>query len=224
MSALGRLGRRKDPRTAHAGILARDFSGLAGPLVDGFYANFGYAAPLSLVLHVQALCDALQPRLVVELGSGLTTRALVGALGPEALVVSVDESAAWLGRTAEGLPAGARVALMATPGVAGLDYDALELLLAGLTPGLVIVDGPSQLPRFSAAAERLLVRLASPGCAVVVDDTDRAANDEGAVRLAAACSLRKVDYGDPIYTGHRYSLLLPAGVQAPVAVAAAPGT
>lgn len=73
MSALGRLGRRKDPRTAHAGILARDFSGLAGPLVDGFYANFGYAAPLSLVLHVQALCGALQPRLVVELGSGLTT-------------------------------------------------------------------------------------------------------------------------------------------------------
>ena len=101
---------------------------------------------------------------------------------------------------------------------------ALELLLAGLTPGLVIVDGPSQLPRFSAAAERLLVRLVSPGCAVVVDDTDRAANDEGAARLAAACSLRKVDYGDPIYTGHRYSLLLPAGVRAPVAVAAAPGT
>lgn len=222
MSALGRLGRRTDPRAAHAGILARDFSGLAGSLVDAFYANFGYAAPLSLLLHVQSLCAALRPQLVVELGSGLTTRALIGALDPEALVISVDESAEWLGRSAEGLPTDARVVLMAAPGPAGLDYDALELLLAGRRPELVIVDGPSQQRRFSPEAERLLGRLVTPRCAVVVDDTDRPDNDEGAARLAAACSLRKVDYGDPIYTGHSYSLLLPGDLPAPAAVAAKP--
>jgi len=43
-----------------------------------------------------------------------------------------------------------------------------------------------------------------------IDDTEREENDKAAGQVAARFSLRKVDYGDPIYIHHKDSMLFPS--------------
>lgn len=206
------------PQKAQA---ARAFPGLDKALIDGFYENVGYATPLGLVAHLQDLCRQLAPAVVVEVGSGLSTAALVAALPGESTLISVDENVEWLARAARGVTR-PRTAYIAAPGESGLDFEALRALLGDLRPGILLVDGPSNHPRFSPPALRLYERIVTANCVVAVDDTDRAENDSACVELAARAELRKVDYGDPVYTNHRYSLLLPADVEPPAAFAEPP--
>lgn len=207
-------------RKAQAETVARAFPDLDVALVDRFYENYGYATPLALVAHLQQLCRTQRPEVAIEIGSGLSTAALVAALPPESTLLSVDESVQWLARAAAGV-ARPRTAYIAASGEHGLDFAALNVLLDGLRPGLVFVDGPSQHPRFPPTAVSLYERIVTSGCVVVVDDTDRPENDAAATALAGRAQLRKIDYGDPLYTNHRYSILLPAGVE-PLAAFAEP--
>jgi hypothetical protein len=168
--------------------------------------------PLSLVQQLVGLVEIRRPALVVEVGSGASTIALSAAL-ETGFLVSVEQDASFAAATARRLPCPERVAL-----VCATDAAALGSLGAGWCPGLVAIDGPSG-DRFLEPWLALYRSLLSPECACAVDDTDRAENDRAAALLAKENGLVKHDFGDPLQPGHRYSLLLPAGIDVPPSAA-----
>lgn len=191
-------------------IIRESFGNLDPLIIDMFFANFGYAMPLSLVSRIDGFCRALKPDLVIEFGSGVSTVAITDALvGSEGFLISIDESIKWLENTYRLVNHPAKAAFVCAPADGGINLAMLSrvLSLKG-KPELVIIDGPSGGERFSEPALRLYRELLSIRCVCAVDDTDREENNQGASQLAADFSLRKVDYSDPIYVHHQYSILL----------------
>ena len=89
---LARLNRRR----LHT-VWRRDYPRLDEDVIRDFQANYGWVMPISLLALLDALARTLRPAVVLEIGSGLSTRVLQGALaGTGALLVSVDDDPAWL--------------------------------------------------------------------------------------------------------------------------------
>jgi len=182
------------------------------PLVfEYFFTDFGYAMPLSLLAKIEKICKEIEPNLVIEFGSGLSTIVITDVLsGTEGFLISIDESMKWLAKSYQLVNHTSRGAFICLPYNSGINHAALsKYLLAKAKPDLVIIDGPSRAARFSVFAMEVYSELLSPNCVCVVDDTDREENDLGASTLAAKFSLHKKDYGDPIYVSHQYSILFP---------------
>jgi len=154
----------------------------------------------------------VKPALVIEFGSGVSTIAIAEALRvSEGCLISIDESMNWSENTRRLLSDPARVVFIWAPAIGGFDYTLLAKVFSPKDkPELVIVDGPSVASRFSEPALRLYSELLSSQSICAIDDTDREQNDKAASQLAARFSLRKVDYGDPIYIHHKYSMLFPS--------------
>ena len=193
--------------------VVRSLSADLGPtIVEQFFANSGYAAPLSMLVRLKALVRELQPELVVEFGSGVSTVVITEVLSEiGGFLVTIDESPKWLSDTFERIERQAPVAFLGLPHPSGLNHEALiKIVSFSRKPGLVVIDGPSKGGRFTDVAFEVYLSLLTPTSACVVDDTDREENDLGAYKLAEVLSLCKFDYrDDPIHTRHCYSILLP---------------
>lgn len=208
--------RRTTPRQQFEKVLQTSFGQLSSAIIDGFFANFGYSMPLSLLDKIQSLCREIKPNLVIEFGSGLSTVVITEALSEyeRGFLVSIDENMEWLARSYQSVGHVSRAAFICLPLDDRINHAALsEYLSLKGKPELVIIDGPSKGARFSLAAIKIYHELLSSSCICIVDDTDREENDLGAMQLATDFSLRKNDYGDPIYVKHRYSVLLPAHIE-----------
>lgn len=190
------------------------FPKLDPAVLDAFFANFGYAMALSLLVKIDVICKTIRPSLVVEFGSGLSTAVIANALsGHDGFLITFDESMKWLANTHGLLKHTSGVAFVCVPHGEEMDHAALSQYVSWRNkPELVVIDGPSRGVRFSPSALEVYCELLSSSCVCVIDDTDRDQNDLGASRLAADFSLRKCDYGDPIYVNHQYSILLPEDV------------
>ena len=185
-------------------------------MVDGFFANLGYAMPLTLVHQLVQLVRSRRPALAVEVGSGISTVALNAALAEHSgYLVSIEESQDFAGETFRSLRRPDRVALVCATGA-----PELAELADGWRPGLVSVDGPTGEQRFTDAWLRLYRSLLSPDCVCAIDDTNREDNDAAAAVLARENGLRKHDFVDPVWPARHYSLLLPPGVEPPSSGAA----
>lgn len=183
----------------------RDFPWLGEDVIRDFAANYGWVMPISLLALLDQLARQLRPGVVLEIGSGLSTRVLQRALvGSGALLISVDDDPAWLP------PADPESVRMI-----GVTPDQPDVLRAALDSDasveLVVIDGPAQRPRFDPERLELYSQLAAADAVWVIDDTDRPENDDAASRIAAARGLERTDHGDPLYRGHRYSVLAPPG-------------
>lgn len=181
-------------------------------ILDGFFTNFGYTMALSLLVKIDVICKTIKPSLVVEFGSGLSTVVIANALScQDGFLITFDESMKWLAKTCGLLnPHTLGVAFVCVPHSDEMNHAALSrYILCHSKPELVVIDGPSKGARFSPSTLEVYCELLSSNCVCVIDDTDRDENDLGASKLAANFSLRKCDYGDPIYVNHQYSILLP---------------
>lgn len=187
------------------------FPELNPKILECFFANFGYAMPLSLLVKIERICREIKPNLVVEFGSGLSTVVISDILSiSHGLLISVDESMEWLENTYKLVNHKDEVLFMCIPDSRGNYHAALsKYMLFRCKPDLVVIDGPSSGNRFSEPALIVYNELMSSNSVCVIDDTDREENQSGALRLAAEFSLRKEDYGDPIYVRHQYSILFP---------------
>jgi predicted O-methyltransferase YrrM len=186
-------------------VWRRDYPGLGEDVIRDFEANYGWVMPVSLLALLDQLARELRPGVVLEIGSGLSTRVLQRALaGTGALLVSVDDDPAWLP------PADSESLRML-----GVTPDRPDVLRAALdstvSVDLVVVDGPANRDRFDADRLELYSQLAAADAVWVIDDTDRPENDVAASRIAAERGLERSDHGDPLYRGHQYSVLAPAG-------------
>lgn len=193
-------------------IIRVSFGNLGPLIIDMFFANFGYAMPLSPIPRLDKLCRTLRQDLVIEFGSGVSAVAITDALvGSEGFLISIDESIKWLENTYRLVNHPPKAAFVCAPADGGINHTMLSkvLSLKG-KPELVIIAGPSGGERFSEPALRLYQELLSTCCICAVDDTDREENNLGASQLVADFSLRRVDYSDPIYVHHQYSILLPS--------------
>lgn len=212
---ISRAWRERRLRRRYESILEGPLGHLAFEVRDAYFANFGYSMPLSLISKINAVCSEIQPELVLEFGSGVSTLAVSNALsGTTGHLVSIDESISWLEKTYSILKRPDDVILICAGREGTLNYRLLSEVLSFIgMPELVIIDGPSQGDRFSDDAIMLFRELLSGRSVCVVDDTDREPNDLGAVQLANEFSLRKVDYDDPIYLEHQYSILFPPHIR-----------
>lgn len=207
--------RPPSPRKAHAAVVEREFSHLDGAIVSQFFDNFGFTMPLSLLDKLERICAARQPELVVEFGTGVSTRLLHAAVSAyDGFLLSIESEAAWIARAHDDLGASDHLAFLCAPGTEAatrINYPAVGRLLGDVRAGLLVIDGPAHGERFSPEAIALYERLASPTTYVAIDDTDREHEDEGARMIAARFELEKRDYGDPMFPRHRYSVLVPRG-------------
>jgi cephalosporin hydroxylase len=187
------------------------FQGLSPTIIDAFFANFGYAMPLSLLAKIQSICKIVKPRLVVEFGSGLSTVVISDTISEhEGFLITFDESMKWLVNTYQMVNHKSNIAFVCISEVNGINHVALAKYISYKhKPELVVIDGPTGGDRFSESAMAVYYSLLSSDCVCVIDDTDRSENDLAAQRLAADFSLCKRDFGDPYYTRHKYSTLLP---------------
>jgi predicted O-methyltransferase YrrM len=209
-AALSGRRRADDPRAGLEPLIRAEFGALDPAVIDGFFANFGFSMALSLVRRLVELVAERRPRLVVEVGSGISTVALNGALaGHGGYLVSLEQNVTHAAATARALPSPDLVALVCITGAA----DRLAKIAGGWEPGLVVVDGPAGEQRFSEPWLAFYRAVLSPGCLCAIDDTDRGENDAAAALLADAYGFRRWDFDDPVYARHRYSLLLPPGVE-----------
>lgn len=210
LSIIKRIAKRKFTRRQQfKGVLQKSFGHLSPAIVDSFFANFGMSLPLSLLVKIKTICKEMKPNLVIEFGSGLSTVIISDSLS-DGYLVSIDQSIKWLENTYKLVNHKDKVAFMCIPDSSGINHTALSKYFPFTGKAdLVVIDGPSQGNRFSEHALRVYHDLLSSNCVCVVDDTDREENDLGAHKLAAEFSLRKCDYGDPIYVNHQYSILFP---------------
>lgn len=180
-------------------------------ILDGFFANFGFAMALSLLAKIELICKTIRPNLVVEFGSGLSTVVIANALsGHDGFLITFDENMKWLATTHGLLKHTSNVAFVCVPNGEGMNHAALSRYVWWRSkPELVVIDGPSGGERFSLSALEVYGELLSSNGVCIVDDTDRDENDQGASGLAADFSLTKCDYADPVYVNHKYSILLP---------------
>jgi len=189
------------------------FPELSSAILEYFFANFGYTMPLSLLAKIQRICEAIKPNLVIEFGSGLSTVVLSDVLlKSRGFLITIDESMKWLENTYDLINYKDGILFAYIPDTNG-NYHAAWSKYISLKnkPDLIVIDGPSGGNRFSESALKIYNELLSPNSVCAIDDTDREENQSGAQKLAAEFSLRKIDYGDPIYVRHQYSILFPEG-------------
>lgn len=167
--------------------------------------------PLSLLVKIERICKEIKPKLVVEFGSGLSTVVISDVLSIfRGFLISVEESMEWLANTYKLVNHKDQVLFVCIPNNGGNYHAALsKYMLLKCKPDLVVIDGPSDGNRFSESALVIYNKLMSSNSVCVIDDTDREDNQSGAQKLAVECSLHKIDYGDPIYVRHQYSILFP---------------
>ena len=150
-----------------------------------------WAASPDLLLMIADLVRTHEPKLVVELGSGVST--LIIAKSGARKVISIDNSEEFAEKTRALLRAHevgsveVRVAQL-TPHVAGLDWYDTTLLQDLNEIDLLIVDGPpgSKNPNARKPAHTELINKLSPHAIVVIDDVNRDGERELAESFANA--------------------------------------
>ena len=141
------------------------------------------AAPSDLLRLLPALVSTLQPRHVLEFGSGVSTAVLARAateLG-DCDVTSVDHDPQLIAATSELIEPGCSVSLQLAPLVArvhagrlGPSYLVDSSLFASSRPAdLVLVDGPPQVLGGRATMLPVALDYAQCGSVVLFDDADR---------------------------------------------------
>ena len=141
------------------------------------------AAPSDLLRLLPALVSTLQPRHVLEFGSGVSTAVLARAateLG-DCAVTSVDHDPRFFGATHERLGDSSPVSLQLAPLVArvqagrlGPSYLVDSSLFASSRPAdLVLVDGPPQVLGGRSTMLPAALDYAQCGSIVLFDDADR---------------------------------------------------
>jgi len=151
----------------------------------------GWVASPDLLLTITEIIQTHKPRLVVELGSGVST--LVIAKAGAKKVISIDNSDEFAGKTRAMLKAHGvrgvevRVAPL-TPHISGLDwYDTSKLGdIKGID--LLFIDGPpgSNNPDSRKPALPELLDRLSPKAVIILDDVNRPAERELAEAFAQA--------------------------------------
>ena len=176
------MKKKTTPRQQYEEVLRESFGHLNSAIVDNFFANFGYAMPLSLLVKIETICKETKPNLVIEFGSGLSTVIISDSLSDYegGYLVSIDESMEWLENTYRLVNHKDKVAFVCVPDSSGINHAALSNYFSStLRPDLVVIDGPSQGNRFSKPALRVYNDLLTSNCVCVIDDTDREENDGG---------------------------------------------
>ena len=205
--------KQKKVRRQYKTIVEESFNDLSPTVTDAFFDNFGYTMPLSLISKINRLCRELKPFLVVEIGSGVSTMAIAKAIAKtNGVLISIEERIEYLKKTRSLLKNCTKSILLCSSTDGRINYNTLSKALSLKNkPELLVIDGPADEERFSADALKFYQELLFTNCVCAIDDTDREENDLGASRLARDFSLCKVDYRDPIYVNHQYSILFPSG-------------
>jgi len=146
-------------------------------------ADDGWACAPELLRLLHALVVTLQPRHVLEFGSGVSTAVLAHAAAEvgECAVTSVDNDSRFVTETSLLLDRGAPVSLQLAPIVArvhagrlGASYLVDPSLFASSRPAdLILVDGPPQVLGGRATMLPAALEYAQCGSIVLFDDADR---------------------------------------------------
>ena len=160
----------------------------AAPAVDLAFlpeapSEDGWASAPDLLRLLHALVHALQPRHVLEFGSGVSTAVLAHAAAErgDCAVTSVDHDPRFFGATHERLGDSSPVSLQLAPLVArvhagrlGPSYLVDSSLFASSRPAdLVLVDGPPQVLGGRSTMLPAALDYAQCGSIVLFDDADR---------------------------------------------------
>ena len=182
-------------------------------VLDVYCSNYGWTAPISLIVKLKDICRRRHPKLVLEFGSGLSTLLLAKALEKDSYLITVDQSMDYLYKTHKNMFCENKCKVMYVSWKDGvIDYKVIKNMVGvGKKANLILIDGPAEGDRFSEKAVSLYENIMAPDSVCFVDDTDRSGNDEGAIYLAGELNMRKLDFKDPIFTKHRYSIILPEG-------------
>lgn len=139
---------------------------------------------------VAALIAELAPPVVVEFGSGYSSRVMAWATGrmtPAGRLVTIENDPLFAQRVRQELPdevSAGRMAVIEAPLVVrhregeALPVYLLDASLLDEPAALIVIDGPSQLLGGRAGTLFQAVELARPGTVVLMDDVDRAGESE----------------------------------------------
>lgn len=144
-------------------------------------ATRGWAGSPDLLLTLVSLVRKHKPKIIIELGSGVSTLVLAKSVGRGGKVISIDNSEEYAGYTREMLRdhgirnVEIRVAPLKKYGSDGAEWYDLSLLKTIKRVDLLLVDGPPATKNPSArfpALKEFLPKL-SPRAVVVLDDAIR---------------------------------------------------
>lgn len=195
-------------------FIRKTYSDLPESVIEYFLENYGYTIPISLLAKLDVITKEFKPQLVFEFGSGVSTILIASNLkNSRGRIFTFDESLKWIENTYRKCPDIDNVLFIFAPSSEKINYDIFTKNIdISKKIDLLIIDGPSG-DRFTEQAIQLYDKLISSDTICVIDDTDRETNDIEAQKLAKAHNLRKMDYRDPLYTRHKYSILYPQSMK-----------
>lgn len=194
-------------------FIRRTYPDLEGFIIKPFLENYGYTMPISLLVKLSEITTKLKLQLVIEFGSGVSTILLVSNLkNTGGKMIVFDESLKWINNTYKKCLHIDNTLFIFVPAKEKINYQTIaENINFNKKTDLLIIDGPSR-DRFTENARKLYDLLMSTETICVIDDTDREINEIEAKNLAKKHKLQKVDYKDPLYTKHKYSILYPQSI------------
>jgi predicted O-methyltransferase YrrM len=194
-------------------FIKRKYPNLESFIINLFWENYDYAMPISLLDKLDKISKDIKLKLIFEFGSGVSTILLANNLkGQEGRIFVFDESLKWIENTYKKCSNVDNIIFMFSPFKQKINYQIFtEDIDINKRIDLLVIDGPTE-DRFTENANQLYDKLISSETICAIDDTDREVNDIEAQKLAEKHKLRKVDYKDPLYTNHKYSILYPLSV------------
>lgn len=183
---------------------------LPSDLREGFIANPGYAARLSLLSLLQSWLLEAKIERVLEVGSGLTTRCIAPLISKEGLLVSIDESMGWQEQVRSSMPQddAGKVVWVSSPGLCKINFRQLKSMgLAAPDYDLVVIDGPSGDERFSADAMDFFLACSKNAKMIVIDDTDRVDNKKASEHIACQIGMNFRHVHDDLSIAHLYTII-----------------
>lgn len=190
---------------------------LTQEIIDYFFENREWAAPLALLDTLMAVNKKKAPNHIIEIGTGVSSVAIARSLSNNQSVLYIDENMDFLHATSHKIMTiQNNMAFLNPASLSGEDrinYLFLMEHMPNLRADLLVIDGPTG-KRFTQHAKEFYARTAKPSSICLIDDIDRADNSQGADWLAKICSLQRIDVIDTLYPNQKFAALFPADSRA----------
>jgi len=191
-------------------IIYSHYSHLGKDVLSAMLKNDGWAACPSLLEQLAHIMSDLKPKLIVEIGSGVTTMLIAKTKSEESVLFSLDQSKKEIEKTSQIIKKTSGIIFVYPKQEGVIDYSFYKKLNGRVD--LIIIDGPTG-DRFGSEAREAFDSIISDKTICIIDDTDRTENDIYAHKLATARNLIKKDFTDPIYKNQRFSILFPVNIE-----------
>ena len=190
-------------------IANKNFSYLGRDIIHLFFDNYKYAAPISLLGKIYNILRLYKPTFIIEFGSGVSTVLMAKNTAPPTTIISFDENLEYMQKYIPYFKNNKNVIYLHIQKKNGTDYQHLQNDISFKKPAdFLIIDGPSG-ERFGNDTKKFYDLIINQDTLCIIDDIDRDIINIEAQKIADKYQLQKMDYSDPLYEHHKYSILFP---------------